>query len=784
MPQINAPLLAFNRGIVSKLALARTDIERIKLSAEIQTNWMPRSLGSMMLRAGWKYIGGTLNDAQSVNVPFVFSASDTAIIELSGQTMRVRVDETIISRPSVSSQTTNGTFDSDLANWTDADESGATSAFVTGGYMGLTGTGTAAAIRTQTVTVSGADQGVEHALEIVVDRGPIVLRVGSTSGADDYVRETTLGTGNHSLAFSPLSNFFIRVSNRRNFLARVDSITVAPSGEMRLAAPWGAAALDSIRWDQSADVIYIACDGFQQRKIERRGTRSWSLVRYEPEDGPFRNDNASSITLTPSGTAADITVTASVSLFDATHVGALFRIADGIVRVTGYTSATQVSARVLSTVVASATSNWAEGVWSDFRGWPTSVTLDGGRLGWFGNDRINLSASDDYEVFDAEIEGDSAPINRTIGSGPVDKINWALSLSRLVIGAEMSEKVIKASSLDEPLTVTDFTIRDASTYGSTNAAAFKIDADGVFVRGTRLMRITNENNNYSDYRSFILNVIAPEVGSSGIRRISVQRYPDTRIHCVRNDGTAAVLIYDEAEEVNCWVLVETDGIIEDVVVLPPEATEEESRVYYVVRRTINNQTKRYLERWALESDCQGGTLNHQADSYIQYSGAATTSISGLSHLEGQRVVVWANGKDMGSYTVSGGAISGLPENVTSAIVGLPYSARYKSTKLAYAAGAGTALTQRKRIEYLGVIMQNTHYQGLRYGPRFDRMENLPLVEDWTETPEGTVWESYDKEMFSFDGEWDTDARLCLEAQAPRPCTLLAAIMTVYTSDKG
>lgn len=57
MPRNNVPLLAFNRGIISPLALARTDIERLALSAEVQTNWMPRLLSSMMLRPGLGYIG-------------------------------------------------------------------------------------------------------------------------------------------------------------------------------------------------------------------------------------------------------------------------------------------------------------------------------------------------------------------------------------------------------------------------------------------------------------------------------------------------------------------------------------------------------------------------------------------------------------------------------------------------------------------------------------------------------------------------------------------------------
>jgi hypothetical protein len=47
---------------------------------------------------------------------------------------------------------------------------------------------------------------------------------------------------------------------------------------------------------------------------------------------------------------------------------------------------------------------------------------------------------------------------------------------------------------------------------------------------------------------------------------------------------------------------------------------------------------------------------------------------------------------------------------------------------------------------------------------------------------GSVWESYDEDMIEFPGEWDTDNRMCLEANAPRPCTILAASIIVDRQD--
>ena len=96
-------LLAFNRGVISKLGLARMDLKRFAMSADIQSNFMPRVLGSMMLRAGMEFIDRTNNDAIQAarQIPFTFGVDDTAALEISTR-MRVRIDDVLISRPTVS----------------------------------------------------------------------------------------------------------------------------------------------------------------------------------------------------------------------------------------------------------------------------------------------------------------------------------------------------------------------------------------------------------------------------------------------------------------------------------------------------------------------------------------------------------------------------------------------------------------------------------------------------------------------------------------------------------
>jgi hypothetical protein len=288
-----------------------------------------------------------------------------------------------------------------------------------------------------------------------------------------------------------------------------------------------------------------------------------------------------------------------------------------------------------------------------------------------------------------------------------------------------------------------------------------------------------------------MTTLVPEIGEPSIVRIAAQRQPDTRIHCVRSDGKVAIMVDDPAEDVSCWVLFETDGEVEDAFVMPGTAGED--RVYYCVKRTINGSTVRYLEKWALESECQGGALNKQADSFVTYTGSASTTITGLTHLIGESVIAWANGVDLSPddsngdqtlYTVSGAGTITIASAATNVVVGLPYKARWKSVKLAYADSFGTALTQRKRVYYLGPLMYNTHYKALTYGPDFDNLDQMPDIEEGTTVAANTIHEFYDKDSLEFNGDWSSDSRVCLEVKAPRCCTLLGLVIGMETNEKS
>ncbi|OWK18322.1 hypothetical protein AJ88_03845 [Mesorhizobium amorphae CCBAU 01583] len=115
--------------------------------------------------------------------------------------------------------------------------------------------------------------------------------------------------------------------------------------------------------------------------------------------------------------------------------------------------------------------------------------------------------------------------------------------------------------------------------------------------------------------------------------------------------------------------------------------------------------------------------------------------------------------------------------------GLPYVALYKSTKLAYAAAAGTALSQIKRVNYVGLIMGRVHNDGIEVGRDFINMDRLPRLYQGRPVTADEMFEDYEEPATAFPGEWKPDSRLCIRATAPKPCVLNAAVVTVETNDK-
>jgi hypothetical protein len=97
-------------------------------------------------------------------------------------------------------------------------------------------------------------------------------------------------------------------------------------------SPYGEGQLDGLRYTQPpGDVMVLThVDSMVRTQVlTRAAATSWSFADYEFRNGPWRTENLTATTITPTGTVTlggAITLTASAGIFEPGHEGALFRL--------------------------------------------------------------------------------------------------------------------------------------------------------------------------------------------------------------------------------------------------------------------------------------------------------------------------------------------------------------------------------------------------------------------------------------------------------------------------
>ena len=114
MAKSTVPILAFNRGLISPLALARVDLDRTRLSASLMTNWLPKTQGAMIIRPGTKFRGSSLNDTGAYFIEFVARTDDAALLEITEGKMRIWDVDTgtisLLGRPTIGILSLSATY--------------------------------------------------------------------------------------------------------------------------------------------------------------------------------------------------------------------------------------------------------------------------------------------------------------------------------------------------------------------------------------------------------------------------------------------------------------------------------------------------------------------------------------------------------------------------------------------------------------------------------------------------------------------------------------------------
>lgn len=449
---------------------------------------------------------------------------------------------------------------------------------------------------------------------------------------------------------------------------------------------------------------------------------SWSLTPVVFNNLPQYdfNDNYESITFTPSALTGACTITASSAIFTTALVGGSIVLADGIVSLTTYTSTTQMSGTVTSPLSTLAGQPGRlvvlrEPAWSDTRGWPQKCSSFQNRAIFANSDSLQngvwLSAINDYNNFD-ELNlppDDDDAISYYPSSDTVNVINYIVPYRSLTFHTNTGIYSTPLS-FESALTPSNFSLQLQESNPATAIQPRGIDNQIFIVTGNDIHTMLWDGINNA-YASNIVSVASEHLIKNPhdeIPFINFTQAGSRYVFFINDDGTLVIYQTLVAENVSGFTFADTvDGLFRWGTSSP------DGRCWFVVERQIANETtppftystKYYIEELSFDvfTDC----------SYV-YSGAATSSISGLPRFNGQEVSIVGDGYGFTDSEVTSSTVEieahGAAVEVVAAKIGFPIEMEIQLLPVSTPSASGykgSGLVFPQHIRNVTIMFNNT-----------------------------------------------------------------------------
>lgn len=381
--------------------------------------------------------------------------------------------------------------------------------------------------------------------------------------------------------------------------------------------------------------------------------------------------------------------------------------------IASYVSATEVTVTVTKTIpkeiVTNGTSKFRLPEWTSARGYPQAISFYDQRLILAGSatkpQTIWASVLDDYANMEDGTDADQAIVKTmTASNNRVNPILWMVGDEVLIIGTPGQEFLGRSSQLTALIKPDDFVTKEAPSEGS--ASIKPVRKDGAIFVSRDTQRVIEEafDPEVGRIESTDLSLTARHLTRVGIEGIAWQQSPEQILWVWLTDGTLASLTYQKKNDVQGWALHDLSGGKVKSACVIPGADGKTEDLYMLVERTIGGSTVRYIEvmqPFYTVTEGNNAADSWYLDSALRYEGSATTTITGLSHLEGQTVTALADGKVVTGLTVSLGSVT-LPAAASNVLVGLHSDAYIWTLSPDFGVSDGATAGRMRRIKSVAV----------------------------------------------------------------------------------
>lgn len=409
--------------------------------------------------------------------------------------------------------------------------------------------------------------------------------------------------------------------------------------------------------------------------------------------------------------------------------------------------------------------------------YPSQVFFHQQRLGFAATRSkpisVWLSRTGDFESMASSVPPkDDDAIEVTLAATQANRIVWLQpDRNALAFGTEGSEWTLEAS---EGVVLTPSTVSfqlQTTNGGEGLTQALSVGGSVLYVqRGSEAVREFSYNYSADKYLGQDLTILARHiVKDRELLAWAYQQEPYSTLWCVLSDGTLAGLTYMKDQDVIGWHRHTTDGEVLDTASIPGTPDDQ---VWFLVRRAGGV----FVER--LESFFDSDDLSEAffLDSALYYSGPQADTFSGLEHLAGRKVQVFADGGTIDGLTVSEAGQLRLKRPASSVLVGLPYTGRLIPNLPEVQTQQGWTLMHNRKI--LAVRVRTYRSMSFLAGLQGNV---APIVDRHIRGGAFSVRPFFSEETdlgMDVCGGWSAGTPLVIEVSSATPLTILALVTTM------
>lgn len=536
-----------------------------------------------------------------------------------------------------------------------------------------------------------------------------------------------------------------------------------------------------IQYVQTADVLYLFHPDHAPAQLIRTTDTSWALSDVTFVWGPWQDLNTTATTMDAGATTGNTTLTASAAFFNYTsgspqttggHVGAKFKMHSGYMTVVSMDSATVANVTVNDDLTAhTATATWYESAFSPYRGYPACCAFYEDRLVMAATatqpNTVWLSEPGAYEQFEGGSDADDA-ITETINARRLNIFKWIDSSDVIILGNEGGLVKYWSGSESAPLTPTNKNAKKIVDEGVTGVLPVSIGSEPYYVgRDGKIIRTLQYTLQSDNYLGADVTLLSRSLMSSAVVEMAHQQAPHGIIWYVLSDGTLISSTVNVGQKITAYTQQSDTGSYKSVASIPVTGYDE---VWFIVEREVNGSTVKYIEYMKPYDETTQEDLFF-VRSGITYDSTSTTTITGLTHLEGESVEILADGFVQPNKTVASGSIT-LDRAASTVQVGLGYDTTIETLNLDAGAAIGSALVKHRFIKKAHVQLHNTG-AGVKIGTS-SQMDTVQFSQP------ASLYTGF--KSVSFPQGWKTEKTVRITQTNPLPLTVNGIYPDMDTND--